>query len=243
MRRPAEGGGPMTQALCGWWDVPLTDDPAAVTCRLCARVLEAQPPPAEEAPFERGGPYEVPPAARELDARAVAAIESSRLGAAPRRARWRTAQAAIGALLAFRHDGQGIASTSHPGRFERAPRGSTDPTRSVTAAVDALHGVDTALRLAFVGPKRITWTACACCGAARPCEGAEARVEVYTLEAEERLRVFLWSSATRLVRGYGGTDAVPVTTDAVIARAMEELAAEAALEAAWEALEARGRTR
>lgn len=216
-----EQWGTADRAICGWSSTRLTVDVETVTCRLCLRELlrrRANEPPPEE-PFVSSGPYAVPDAARELDARALAAIERSVQGFVEHAYAWRSERDALRALITFRADGQGITSTSHPGRFERAPRGDSDPMRAVGASVDRIHGVDAALARAYREPRRFTFTVCECCGKDDICEGFEPVVKTITLSVEQQRTLLLWSVERVVVEGIGGSSAAPRSTLKVLGRA------------------------
>lgn len=193
---PAPEPGPATVALCGWLDVPVTTNAGEVSCKRCLRALargahiELAPEPA----FEPSGPYEVPRAARELDGRSLVALARSVAGVEERRYRWRSAVEALQALAIFRADGQGVGSTSNPARFERLPRGASDPTRQVTGQVDHLFGIDAARRRAFTEPRELTYTECACCRSDRTCDGERSVLAgSVVLTVEQQVQILDWA--------------------------------------------------
>lgn len=215
---PGESG----ETLCGLpvsgpWPrpLPLVNAPDTRTCRRCARLYEAP-----EEPFEPSAPYVPTRGATELDERSLAAVARSVGGIEERRYRWRSAVQALQALAVFRADGQGMASTSRPSRFEKAPRGMSDPSWQVTAQVDRLHGVDTARRMAFTGPRALTYSECSCCGSDRICPGARPVVAGHVeLSAEQQTQILDWSVETRHLPG--DPEPVALSLEAIATRALD----------------------
>lgn len=222
MAKPHLPGADPGVTLCGLpveapeWSrpLPLVETPDARTCRRCARLYEP--------PFEPSGPYAVPPAARQVDERGLAAIARSIAGDEERRYRWRSAVQALQALAVFRVDGQGVGSPMRTSRLRMAPRdtSSRDPMRQVTDQVDRLHGVDTARRTAFTAPRTITYSECSCCGSDRICPGARAVVVGHVeLSAEQQTQILDWSVEMRHLPG--DPEPVALSLEAIATRALD----------------------
>jgi hypothetical protein len=138
-----------------------------VTCTRChrelANFLVHEEITLSEEPFAPGPPVELGHAAagsgtprvglRFLGTVGNRVVRESVAGDTERRYAWHSAVQAIAEWAVWRADGQGLASTSAPSRFERAPRGASDPARAVTGQVERLLGVDRALRGAYTAPR------------------------------------------------------------------------------------------
>lgn len=216
-RHPAPPEGPASVALCGWIDVPTTDDVESVRCKLCVRAIaqglhQATHAPSEDA-FEPSGPYQASPGVRGLSEAAKRAVEASLRGTVAEQShRWRSAREAIREWRVFREDGQGVGSTSAPTRFDRAPRGRSDPSRQVASQVDRVHGVDRALDLAFTAPRSFTW---------RRTDDVSAPLEVVEVSAGQQRAVLLWALEERVLRDNGRPTTVSVSVESVLEKARD----------------------
>lgn len=193
-------------------------DHGHATCVLCCRARDAAEP--DEPAFEPTEPYAVPRAARELGEPDLAAIARSIAGSGERRYRWRSAVQALQELAVFRRDGQGVGSTSNPARFERLPRGASDPMGQVTGQVDRILGVDRARQRAFAAPREFAYTECECCGADRACDGRRSiPAGSVTLSVAQQVQVLDWSIEMRRVKG--DPKPVALSLDTIIDRAAD----------------------
>jgi hypothetical protein len=228
-REPEDGFGvPMCRPFDIQRVVELLDP--AVTCKLCpkryARWLTEHVQPEAELPEEPFVPTGEEHSVREvrgtstLGERELAAVARSLAGHIERRFQWRSAPEAIRELVVFRADGAGTKSTSKPERFERAPRAGYDhdPTRTIAAQVDRLHGVDVAVSRAYVGNLELTF---------KPDEKDEdgrrydEQLVSVTLTAEQQTTMLLWLHEYTLEAAKlesRGRDRVPVTPLMVVRR-------------------------
>lgn len=210
------------RSFCGRFDVVIASaDVVGVTCKRCLIGMGKLPPP--EAPFEPGPEVKARYGRADLDDVGSALIEKSIRGHEEQRYPWRSAQDALESLFSFQRDGQGIGSSSNPARFEKAPRGRTDPTRQVTAMVDRHHGIGRAFLAAFTEPREFTWYRCACGaehGHRNACANPSAvSVEVATLTVDDQRMILRWAMSRRIMRGGGGFEAVSMNADSVLMRA------------------------
>lgn len=173
-------------------------------CVSCRQLLEQRQRERAAAPFAASGPAPVQRGTSELGEREAETLARSVAGEAYERAyAWRSVELAVSTLVAFRHEGAPMRSTSSPQRFDPdRVHGAGEHGRAVSALPDRLLGVDRAVRLAFVRAMSF---------AASTAEDGTARPAAIVPVAAQRVALLLSIAGGRTATGTRNFSALPTS--------------------------------